>query len=82
MLWRGLYGNHRPTILGTDHAIWKRPKEIPFTETIPKDEQIKGFREKYLMPELSGLLAWAVRGCLSWQKCGLKVPEEVETGSE
>ena len=79
-LW--MYGNHKPTILGTDHAIWKRPKVIPFTETIPKDEQIKGFREKYLMPELSGILAWAVRGCLSWQKGGLQVPEEVEAATQ
>jgi putative DNA primase/helicase len=79
-LW--MYGNHKPTILGTDHAIWKRPKLIPFTEKIPKSEQIKGFREKYLMPELSGLLAWAVRGCLSWQKSGLQVPEEVEIATQ
>src|SRR5215510_15944573 len=79
-LW--MYGNHKPTILGTDHAIWKRPKLIPFTETIPKSEQIKGFREKHLMPELSGLLAWAVRGCLSWQKDGLQVPEEVEIATQ
>ena len=60
----------------------KRPKLIPFTETIPKDEQIKGYREKYLMPELSGILAWAVRGCLSWQKHGLQVPEEVEVATQ
>jgi putative DNA primase/helicase len=79
-LW--MYGNHKPTILGTDHAIWKRPKLIPFTEIIPKSEQIKGYRDKYLMPELSGLLAWAVRGCLSWQKGGLQVPDEVEVATQ
>ena len=46
----------------------ERPKLIPFTETIPKTEQIKGFRETYLMPELSGLLGV---GC-----AGLSVLEE------
>jgi putative DNA primase/helicase len=79
-LW--MYGNHQPTILGTDHAIWKRPKKIPFTEKIPKAEQVKGFRDKYLMPELSGILAWAVRGCLIWQKHGLRVPPEVEAATQ
>jgi putative DNA primase/helicase len=27
-----MYGNHKPVIVGTDDAIWKRPKLIPFTE--------------------------------------------------
>ena len=57
-------------------------QRTPVTETIPKDEQIKGYRETYLMPELSGILAWAVRGCLSWQKGGLQVPQEVEDATQ
>jgi putative DNA primase/helicase len=73
-----MYGNHKPVIIGTDDAIWKRPKLIPFTEKIPKAEQITDLREKCLIPELPGILAWAVRGCLAWQKGGLQVPAEVE----
>jgi putative DNA primase/helicase len=73
-----MYGNHKPIIVGTDDAIWKRPKLIPFTEKIPKDEQVTDLRENYLIPELPGILAWAVRGCLAWQKGGLQVPPEVE----
>ena len=73
-----MYGNHKPKILGTDDAIWKRPKLIPFTEKIPKDEQVTDLLETYLIPELPGILAWAVRGCLDWQTHGLQVPPEVE----
>jgi putative DNA primase/helicase len=73
-----MYGNHKPVIVGTDDAIWKRPKLIPFTEKIPKDEQVTDLREKYLIPELLGILAWAVQGCLEWKENGLQVPTEVE----
>jgi putative DNA primase/helicase len=74
-LW--MYGNHKPTISGTDEAIWRRPKLIPFTVRIPDEEVNPFFREQCLFPELSGILAWAVQGCLAWQKDGLKVPEVV-----
>ena len=73
-----MYGNHKPKIVGTDDAIWKRPKLIPFTEKIPKAEQVTDLLENSLIPELPGILAWAVRGCLEWQKHGLQVPPEVE----
>jgi putative DNA primase/helicase len=79
-LW--MYGNHKPSIQGTDDAIWKRPKLIPFTEKIPRDEQIFDLREAKLIPELPGILAWAVRGCLAWQNDGLQVPPEVDAATQ
>jgi P4 family phage/plasmid primase-like protien len=79
-LW--LYGNHKPIISGTDEAIWRRPKLIPFTVTIPEAERNPKFREEFLLPELSGILTWAVQGCLSWQKDGLQVPQEVEAATK
>lgn len=78
-LW--MYGNHKPIVQGTDDAIWKRPKLIPFTEKIPPREQIHDLREKYLIPELPGVLTWAVQGCLDWQKDGLQVPDEVNAAT-
>ncbi len=33
--------NHRPIIQGVDHAIWRRLKLVPFTVTIPDEEQDK-----------------------------------------
>ncbi len=68
--------NHRPTIEGTDHGIWRRIKLIPFSVTIPKAEQDPRLPEK-LRKELPGILAWLVRGCLRWQREGLGEPEEV-----
>jgi putative DNA primase/helicase len=71
-----LAANHKPMIRGTDHAIWRRIKLIPFAVTIPEEEQDKELLSK-LRAELPGILAWAVRGCLAWQAEGLAVPEDV-----
>jgi putative DNA primase/helicase len=72
--------NHRPTVRGTDHAIWRRLKLIPFNVTIPDDEQDRTLPDK-LADELPGILAWCVRGCLEWQEEGLKPPAEVEAAT-
>ena len=69
--------NHKPVITGTDNAIWERIRLIPFTVTIPKDERDTTLPDK-LHAELSGILAWAVRGCLAWQREGLGEPDEVQ----
>lgn len=71
-----LAANHKPTIRGTDHAIWRRITLIPFEVTIQKAEQDPRLFEK-LRAELPGILAWAVRGCVEWQRDGLGEPEEV-----
>ncbi len=68
--------NHKPEIRGTDNAIWRRIRLIPFTETIPPAEQDKKLPEK-LRSELPGILAWAVEGCLEWRREGLQAPEAV-----
>ena len=68
--------NHKPTIRGTDHAIWRRIRLVPFNIIIPDAEQDKQLPEK-LRAELPGILAWCVRGCLEWQRQGLGVPPEV-----
>jgi putative DNA primase/helicase len=68
--------NHKPEVRGTDNAIWRRIRLLPFTETIPPDEQDKRLPEK-LRGVLSGILSWAVEGCLEWQLDGLQAPKEV-----
>jgi putative DNA primase/helicase len=68
--------NHKPEVRGTDTAIWRRIRLIPFTETIPPAEQDKKLPEK-LRAELSGILAWTVEGCLEWRREGLQAPDEV-----
>jgi putative DNA primase/helicase len=68
--------NHKPEIRGTDHAIWRRVKLVPFTVIIPDAEQDKDLPTA-LLDELPGILAWMVRGCLDWQQGGLRTPPEV-----
>lgn len=68
--------NHKPEIRETKNAIWRRVKLIPFTVTIPESERRKDL-PKRLRAEYPGILAWAVRGCLDWQKDGLNPPQEV-----
>jgi len=68
--------NHKPQVRGTDNAIWRRIKLVPFTETIPAAEQDKALPDK-LRAEAAGILAWAVEGCLEWRREGLQAPEEV-----
>jgi P4 family phage/plasmid primase-like protien len=72
-----MYGNHRPKISGTDDGIWRRPKLIEFNAKIPESEKIEGYRKSHLVPELSGILAWVVRGAIEWHQSGLQVPAEV-----
>jgi phage/plasmid-associated DNA primase len=67
--------NHRPDVRGTDHAIWRRLKLIPFDLTIPEAEQDKTLPET-LRSELPGILAWIVRGCIEYLRDGLGEPEQ------
>ncbi|MBV9452643.1 MAG: hypothetical protein JOZ19_00760 [Rubrobacter sp.] len=73
--------NHKPEIRGTDPAIWDRIRLVPFDVRIPSGEVDRELPEK-LKAELPGILAWAVRGCLDWQKNGLGEPEEVRAATE
>ena len=71
-----LAANHKPVIKGTDLAIWRRIRLIEFNVTIPEAEQDTHLSDK-LRAEASGILAWLVEGCLSWQKDGIGAPPEV-----
>ena len=66
-------GNHKPAINGTDEAIWRRLRLVPFTVTIPADERDQHLLDK-LTVELPGILNWALAGALEWQRDGLKPP--------
>lgn len=68
--------NHKPRIFGTDHAMWRRVRLVPFEVTIPASERDKGMTPQ-LVEESTGILAWAVEGCLHWQREGLREPESV-----
>jgi len=71
-----LVTNHKPRIAGTDYAIWRRIRLVPFTVKIPPDERDPDMPSK-LRDEYPGILAWMVRGCVEWQARGLAEPDEV-----
>jgi putative DNA primase/helicase len=85
-----LITNHRPEVQGTDHAVWRRLRLVPFsvrfldpaapenaTTTIPDHLRIDRQLPKALEAERVGILAWLVRGCLAWQEHGLPFPAKI-----
>lgn len=68
-------GNHRPSVRGDDFGMWRRVRLVPFRARFTVDPT---FFDKQLAPELPGILAWAVRGCLEWQREGLGLPRAVQ----
>lgn len=68
--------NHKPRVQDASAAFWRRVYLLPF------DVSFKGRSEKHLdkalAAELSGILNWALRGCLTWQQMDdLQAPDEV-----
>lgn len=61
-----MFGNYKPTITESTLALWRRLKLIPFSHTVLDKDRDLDLGEK-LKKELPGILAWAVRGCLTWQ---------------
>jgi putative DNA primase/helicase len=68
--------NHKPTVRGTDDAIWNRFHLIPFLVTISAEEVDRQLPAK-LMAESEGILAWIVAGAVRWFREGLDKPPEV-----
>jgi len=73
--------NRKPRIAGTDHAIWRRLRLVPFDVVIPDTEQDRHLAERLIAEEGPGILTWMVRGCMAWQKNGLGTPEEVRSAT-
>ena len=75
-LW--LMSNYRPNVPADDTGLWRRLREIPFTTVF--DPPDPGVRQALSDPQIAGpaVLAWAVEGCLAWQREGLgKLPPQV-----
>lgn len=68
--------NHLPKINGTDLAIWRRIRVIPFDVVIPEADIDLELKSK-LQAEAAGILAWLVDGCIAWQGEGLETPAVV-----
>jgi putative DNA primase/helicase len=73
-------GNHKPGLRSVDEAIRRRFHLIPFTTTVPKAERDETLTDQ-LRAEWPGILAWAIEGCLEWQRHGLKPPPAVRAAT-
>jgi putative DNA primase/helicase len=74
-----LEGNVRPAIKSVGGAVWRRLLVIPFENTVPPEKRDGGLGDKLASPEeMSGILAWLVRGAIEWQRGGLQTPESVK----
>lgn len=72
-LW--VMGNHKPTIRGTDDAIWRRVKVIPFVATIPENKRVRHLGTMIGRREGEGVLAWCCEGWRRWKMHGTAAPE-------
>jgi P4 family phage/plasmid primase-like protien len=70
-------GNHKPIIQDESDGAWRRLRLLEFALKLDECEIDRGL-ESALEKELPGILCWAVRGCLIWQKAYLSPPAKVE----
>lgn len=76
-LW--LASNDEPRVRDDDAALWRRILEVPFAVSIPEPERDPRVKDTLCDPRAGApaILAWAVRGCLAWQREGLSPPGAV-----
>src|SRR5262245_12701433 len=77
--------NELPKAPDTDPALWERIVVLPVPTTIPVAERDPAVRLTLrTAPEArQAVLAWAVEGCLAWQRDGLgKKPTAVEKATQ
>jgi putative DNA primase/helicase len=65
--------NHKPIVRDDSHGFWRRIRLVPFLRTFTIDKTLG----PALDTELTGILAWVVRGALLWQRDGLSAPAVV-----
>lgn len=73
--------NHLPHVSGTDAAIWRRIRTIPFNRVFATGEQDRSLAAK-LAAERAGILSWIVRGAARWFSEGLPTPSAVQQATD
>jgi P4 family phage/plasmid primase-like protien len=74
--------NDAPTIHDDDEGMWARVRRVPFTASIPESQQDRSVRTRIQEPEHArAVLAWAVAGCLAWQRKGLGSCASIEASN-
>lgn len=68
-----MVANHAPLLPSNDQALWNRVRRIPFNHEVPsekRDTKIIQAANEPVSDFCKAFLAWAVEGCLEWQKMG------------
>jgi P4 family phage/plasmid primase-like protien len=73
--------NHKPEIIGTDYAIWRRIVLIPYPVRFA-GAQIDPHLEEKLMAETPGIFNWMLAGYRQWKQHGLKLPDVVANATK
>jgi len=79
-----LVGNYKPKVSGDDLGFWRRMHVVPFKTTIDRDlrRPMSDLLAEF-EAEASGILTWAVEGCLFWQtEKTLRQPGAVATATQ
>jgi putative DNA primase/helicase len=72
--------NSKPQIACPDDALRSRLRLIPFV--VSHADRVDRTRGKRLQKELPGILAWAVEGCLEWQRDGLGSQPDIDDATD
>jgi putative DNA primase/helicase len=72
--------NAKPIVHDPSLGFWRRLHLVPFTQSFAGRED-KTLKDR-LRAEAPGILAWAVRGAIAWQRDGLRPPRAVTAATE
>lgn len=80
-LW--IFANDAPRVRDDDDAVWRRIRLVPFVHPVPREQRDPQLKITLRDPKFGGpaVLAWAVAGCLLWQREGLGAPPVIESAT-
>lgn len=81
-LW--LVANDEPKARYSDSGLWRRILKLPFNLALPAEKRNPVVKDTLNNPALAGsaILAWAVQGCLEWQRAGLGTSQAVSQSTD
>lgn len=74
-LW--LVCNDAPVMDDDDTGLWRRLQRIPLDLGLPREQQDLSLKTHLQTAAAEAVLAWAVAGCLDWQRHGMTPPQVV-----
>jgi putative DNA primase/helicase len=81
-LW--IFANDAPRVRDDDDAVWRRLRLVPFVHPVPREQRDPQLKAALRDPKVGGpaVLAWAVAGCVLWQRDGLGTPPVIESATQ